>query len=259
MRKTFLESKNSIRKAKNREEKNRRHKNMKQKGKEYQYFISNRQKVYSRELHKNLRGLKRQHPKEYWSILKKSEGSQQSKSKLPLGVFENHFKSLNQNGNQNHDFDPSILDTDTNQELDRYFSYEEVVDSIKNLKNNKSEGVDYIKNEYLKNCPPTVIALIVELFKIILKSGHVPYEWCVGLIIPIFKKKGSPLDPNNYRGITLLSCLGKLFTACMNCRLTKYANTRDIIGEEQAAFREGYNTMDHVFVLNELINIYLNL
>ena len=37
-----------------------------------------------------------------------------------------------------------------------------------------------------------------------------------------------------------------------------YVNRRGIIGEEQAAFRENYSTFDHVFVLNELINLYLH-
>ena len=54
-----------------------------------------------------------------------------------------------------------------------------------------------------------------------------------------------------------MSCLGKLFTSCINVRLGKYCEAWGIIGEEQAAFREGYGTMDHVFVFNEIINLYL--
>ena len=138
------------------------------------------------------------------------------------------------------------------------FTIEEVLDNIKALKNDKSEGVDFVKNEYIKNCPLSVVELIVKLFNLILKTGHVPHDWSIGLIVPIFKKKGTKLDPNNYRGITLLSCIGKLFTMCINVRLTKFVTDRDIIGEEQAAFREGYSTMDHAFVLNELINLYLH-
>ena len=56
----------------------------------------------------------------------------------------------------------------------------------------------------------------------------------------------------------MLSCLGKLFSAAINSRLTKFVEDRKIIGEEQAAFREGYSTLDHAFVLNELINLYLH-
>ena len=117
-------------------------------------------------------------------------------------------------------------------------SLEELSQNIKNLQNDEAEGIDYIRNEYIKSCPIEVIQLAVILFNLILKTGIVPTEWSVGLIIPIFKKKGSPHDPNNYRGITLLSCLCKLFTLCINVRLNLYVTRRGIIGEEQSAFRE---------------------
>ena len=39
-------------------------------------------------------------------------------------------------------------------------------------------------------------------------SGTVPEEWLIGLIKPIYKNKGDPMKPENYRPITLLSCLG---------------------------------------------------
>ena len=66
------------------------------------------------------------------------------------------------------------------------------------------------------------------------------------------------MDPNNYRGITLLSCIGKLFTAIINSRLTKFLNVRGIIGDEQAGFRNNFSTVDHIFVLKNLVDIYLS-
>ena len=99
--------------------------------------------------------------------------------------------------------------------------------------------------------------IIVSLFNAVLDSGVIPTDWCVGIIIPIFKNKGDVKNPDNYRGITLLSCLGKLFTSILNHRITGYLERNSTIGEEQAGFRSGYSTTDHVFTLKCVIDIYL--
>ena len=99
--------------------------------------------------------------------------------------------------------------------------------------------------------------LYLVLFNKILNTGEIPEEWLTGLIIPIFKKKGSKEDCNNYRGITLLSCLGKLFTSILNNRLYAFCEENKILGESQAGFRKGYNTLDHIFVLKNAIDLFL--
>ena len=76
-----------------------------------------------------------------------------------------------------------------------------------------------------------------------------------GTIIPLYKNKGSSLDPGNYRPITILSCLGKLFTSVLNRRLTTYLDQYNIIHENQAGFRKHYSTSDHLFTLQALIEI----
>ena len=48
----------------------------------------------------------------------------------------------------------------------------------------------------------------------------IPTNWCLGIIMPLYKNNGSVNDPDNYRGITLLSCLSKLFTSALNNRIT---------------------------------------
>ena len=85
-----------------------------------------------------------------------------------------------------------------------------------------------------------------------------PTDWCLSFINPIYKNKGQKSDPNNYRGISLISCLGKLYTSLINERLTKFADLNDIIGEEQAGFRAGYSTQDHIFTLHSIIETSLN-
>ena len=68
------------------------------------------------------------------------------------------------------------------------------------------------------------ILLDMGLFNIIFETGIVPDNWLMGNIKPIYKNKGDKMDPKNYRPITILSCLGKLFTAVLSERLTKYSD-----------------------------------
>ena len=114
-------------------------------------------------------------------------------------------------------------------------------------------------NEFIRYSPNNYKKLLVKLFNIILKTGVIPTNWCISFISPIFKNKGSRSDPDNYRGISIISCLGKLFTALLNDRLTEFVNVNKIIGEEQAGFRSGYSTHDHIFTLHTIIDLYLNM
>ena len=91
---------------------------------------------------------------------------------------------------------------------------------------------------------------VVQLSNLVLNTEIIPTDWSIGIVVPLYKNKGSFDDPDNYRGITLLSCLGKLFTAAINARLTSYLESIGILGDEQAGFRGGCSTLDHIFVLH---------
>ena len=72
----------------------------------------------------------------------------------------------------------------------------------------------------------------------------------------LLHKLGSKSDPSNYRGISLVNCLSKFFSAILNQRLftlmtSKYAKT-------QFGFRENHRTSDSLFVLKTLINKYVH-
>ena len=79
-----------------------------------------------------------------------------------------------------------------------------------------------ILNEFLKysysKCK--ILTAYTRLFNIVFSSGFVLDEWSKG-IISSDKSKGDTANPDNYRGITILSCFGKLFTAV----LKKYLET----------------------------------
>ena len=64
--------------------------------------------------------------------------------------------------------------------------------------------------------------------------------------------------PENYRGITLLSTLGKLFTKILNSRLTDWAENYGVYIEAQVGFRSKMDTIDNIFVLHGLITHLIN-
>ena len=136
------------------------------------------------------------------------------------------------------------------------FEEVEIKAVVGKLKNNKSHGVDMIINEFIKETIDIMCPIYVKLFNLILKSGLIPEDWSVGIIVPLYKKKGNVNDPTNYRGITLLSCFCKLFTSVLSQRLYKYVENFEVLGAEQAGFRRNHSTVDHIFVLHTLIELY---
>jgi hypothetical protein len=86
-----------------------------------------------------------------------------------------------------------------------------------------------------------------KLFNVIFDNGIMPSSWLIGMIKPIYKNKGDTFDPKNYRPITIVSCLGKLFTAILNERLTEFSESFSVLSENQSGFRKGYFTSDNIF------------
>lgn len=73
-------------------------------------------------------------------------------------------------------------------------------------------------------------------------SGYIPNSWLNGIDIPICKNKGDPQKkPVNCCSITILSCLGKLFTSIFNKRFTAFLELNDILDENQEGFMHGHS------------------
>ena len=126
------------------------------------------------------------------------------------------------------------------------------------LKNNKATGIDSVSNEMIKCCLKFHCKFFVILFNRLLKSGCFPQCWNNGFITPLHKS-GEISDPNNYRGITINSCLGKFFTLLLNSRLVKFLESSKVIKQNQIGFRKSYRTADHIFVLKTILDsLYQN-
>ena len=147
------------------------------------------------------------------------------------------------------------LKREGDEDLDKEIIENEVQSLITSLRNNKACGFDKIFNEYLKYGTENIINLIVKIFNVILLKGIFSENWLFGIVKPIYKNKGSKADPGNYRGITLVSCLIKLFTGVINKRLSEYLETNNLLNENQTGFRKNYATLDHIFNLHTIIQL----
>ena len=105
-------------------------------------------------------------------------------------------------------------------------------------------------------CDKIFLPILKKLFNHILKTGLYPEEWSKGIAIPLYKK-GDGSDAGNYRPITLISHLEKLFTSVLNRRLLKWCEANNCLTDAQFGFRPGHGTCDAIFALQSLISEYL--
>jgi hypothetical protein len=198
--------------------------------------------------------------KAYWSFLNKCDTKgNKAVNEIAIDVLHDHLKNVNalDEDDDNDIVFPTNI-TEYNIELNQDITEAEVLYAVKSLKNNKACGGDLILNEFLKHATVKLMAVFVRIFNIVFHSGIVPDSWSEGYVCPIYKNKGNPNNVDNYRGITILSCYGKLFTCILNNRLHTYLENSSLMCEEQAGFRKGYSTTYHIYNLKCLIDLYLH-
>ena len=115
-------------------------------------------------------------------------------------------------------------------------------------------GIDNLSNEMISCLLENYPEVILKLFNSILDHNEIVPEWMVGMITPIHKN-GSKGDPSNYRGISLLSCFGKLFLSILNNRPMKFTIENNIL-KCQLGFLPGNRTSDAHIIIHKLVRKY---
>lgn len=142
--------------------------------------------------------------------------------------------------------------------LDCDIEMSEVVNALNKLKNKKAPGLDQVSNEFLKNLNMNGKKYLLKSLNFIFKNGNIPKTWSETKMV-LFFKKGDANNPDNYRGISLLNTITKLFTAILSQRLLIWAEANKIIPECQSGFRKRRGCSDNIFVLTSIIGGYLRL
>lgn len=228
--------------------------------KSYKASLNASFKKYQDNIADEMRTSSRSDPKRFWSILNRCSGKRKQPVEVSIQELYDYFRDMNDVDIDEPENERPV-DEDVgidNEILNASISQSEIEDTIQKLSNNKSSGIDKVTNEYIKYSLHVMMPIYHKLFNYIFDKGIVPESWSVGVITPIFKNKGSPKEPKNYRGITLMSCLGKVFTGILNNRLSVFAEEFNLISSSQAGFRKNHSTVDNIFILHSLINLYLS-
>lgn len=119
------------------------------------------------------------------------------------------------------------------------------------LKNGRAPGSCAITSEVLKNGGSSMITWLTNIFNEVWSTEDIPADWKTGIILPLWKRKGDQKVCSNYRGITLLSVPGKVFTRILLQRALPALRARR--RPEQAGFMPNRSTSDHISTMRILI------
>ena len=141
-------------------------------------------------------------------------------------------------------------------ELNKDFTDKEVWEEINQEPDGKAHGGDGILNDAIKAAKDKLVSLLMKFFNTIFSNCLFPSGWRVGIIISLYKG-GTRTNPSNYRGISLLSNLSKIFTGIINKRIVLWSESEGFLSECQAGFRQKESTVDQMFILKTMIDRFL--
>lgn len=133
--------------------------------------------------------------------------------------------------------------------LNADFTLEEVKVALKGLPNHKAIGADGYSNEVLKALGPEALhGMLSQLWE----KGTSAETFKLAVIHPLHKP-GDPADLGNSRGISLLSCVSKLYETLLKARMEAFLEGAKVIVPEQGGFRSGRECVEHIMILSETL------
>ena len=109
------------------------------------------------------------------------------------------------------------------------------------LKDSKSSGQDKIPVKNLKDSSDVCVAYLSYIFNCFLLTGIFPDDWKLARVSPIYKS-GDKQECGNYRPMSVLSVVAKIFEKLVCGQLNQYLKENEILTKFQSGFREGHST-----------------
>ena len=204
------------------------------------------------------------------SSIRNTEGKVVHETVDVIRVWKEHFGNLCQE-KYDADYDDEHFNNitaqvhqwsnerDTGPFLRKAISRDELEKAVSKLNKGKAPGHDTITAENLQKAGTKIFDLLAGLFNRIIHLEYTPQNFRTGTQIPLYKGKNScALDPNNYRGITLLTSLNKVFEIVMWRRIEVWWEEENIISPLQGACKPGVSCMHSALALQETIAVNLD-
>ena len=181
------------------------------------------------------------------------EEEKESESKSEMREEKDELKENEDDSEETREEKRGKKEERSRNKLNREITQEEVSKAIDLLQNHKAAGQDGVIGEILKAGGETIRKAVWRMCCVAWKTERVPLDWMQGLVVPLYKD-GDDRDPMNYRGITLLSIVGKVYNRVLGNRLMSFAERERLgIVEEQGGFRPERGTEDQIFILTEVL------
>lgn len=128
----------------------------------------------------------------------------------------------------------------------------EVEGYISELKNKKAPGYDKIKSETLKEITKYISTPLTYLINKALSVGTWPESLKITIVKPVHKG-GDKTLPLNYRPISLITSITKIFEKVLKVRMLNFLNKHNILSPQQFGFRQGKSTENAISLLTKHI------
>lgn len=133
----------------------------------------------------------------------------------------------------------------------------EIIIEINNLETNKSPGHDEFTARFLKISHDLIAPILCDIFNLSIKTGEYPDLLKIAKVSPIFKS-GSKNLTSNYRPISVLSCINKIFEKILAKRIYSFLEKHQILYEFQYGFRTGHSTTHALIEIADRLKLAIN-
>ena len=121
-------------------------------------------------------------------------------------------------------------------------SLDVVINLLRNIDEKKATGLDMIPSKLLKMAASIVAPSLTAIFTKSIITGVYPTEWKMARVTPVFKK-GVKSNLNNYRPISVIPVVSKVFEKIVYDQLYQYLNDNQLLSSCQSGFRSLHSTL----------------